>query len=256
MNCIQKNNNNSGGGEKNKMNGTTEDEDDIDDAELARMMAFQEEEEETANTETAAVEGGNNNNIDYDDPNIAYIGNNNNNDDEGDDIPNNNHPPHPNNNNNNNNPAAIALRQRQALQNQHHLNQLEAFNNQPYLTRQLIKLFRPLCHYTPLSLITATLLFHHTIRTRQQFYLTVVYIQSSKLSYIVFGNAIIACAVSIFTIITRMFLDGGLRMNERDAIGENIRWDVTETCLALTIFRSELDVVTAVMFLGLVVMKW
>ena len=216
------------------------------------MMAFQEEEEETATTETAAVEGGNNNNIDYDDPNIAYIGNNND-DDEGDDVPNNNNPPP---NNNNNNPAAIALRQRQALQNQHHLNQLEAFNNQPYLTRQLIKLFRPLCHYTPLSLITATLLFHHTIRTRQQFYLTVVYIQSSKLSYIVFGNAVIACAVSIFTIITRMFLDGGLRMNERDAIGENIRWDVTETCLALTIFRSELDVVTAVMFLGLVVMKW
>jgi hypothetical protein len=244
---AEKNNNNKsgGGGEKN-------DDDDIDDAELARMMAFQEEEEET--TQTAAVdEGDNNNNIDYDDPNIAYIGNNND-DDEGDDIPNNN--PHPPNNNNNNNPAAIALRQRQALQNQHHLNQIEAFNNQPYITRQLIKLFRPLCRYTPLSLLIATLLFHHTMRTRQQFYLTVIYIQSSKLSYIIYGNAIIACAVSTFTIVTQLFLDGGLRLNERDAIGENIRWDVTETCLALTIFRSELDVVTAVMFLGLVVMKW
>ena len=251
---AEKNNNKSGGGEKN--------DDDIDDAELARMMAFQEEEqleeeEEEATTQTAAAavaveEGDNNNNIDYDDPNIAYIGNNND-DDEGDDVTNNNpHPP----NNNNNNPAAIALRQRQALQNQHHRNQIEAFNNQPYITRQLIKLFRPLCRYTPLSLLIAILLFHHTMRTRQQFYLTVIYIQSSKLSYIIFGNAIIACAVSIFTIVTQLFLDGGLRMNERDAIGENIRWDVTETCLALTIFRSELDVVTAVMFLGLVVMKW
>ena len=231
-----------------KKNGTTDD--DIDDAELARMMAFQEEEEETTQTAAAAVEEGDNNNIDND-PNIAYVGNNNN-DDEGDDVPN-NHPPHPNNNNN---PAAIALRQRQALQNQHHRNQIEAFNNQPYITRQLIKLIRPLCRYTPLSLLTAIALFHHTIRTRQQFYLTVIYIQSSKLSYIIFGNAIIACAVSIFTLLTQLFLDGGLRLNERDAIGENIRWDVTETCLALTIFRSELDVVTAVMFLGLVVMKW
>jgi hypothetical protein len=246
---AEKNNNNKsgggGGGEKN--------DDEIDDAELARMMAFQEEEEETTRTATAAVDEGddNNYNIDYDDPNIAYIGNNND-DDEGDDIPNNNpHPP-----NNNNNPAAIALRQRQALQNQHHLNQIEAFNNQPYITRQLIKLFRPLCRYTPLSLLIAIALFHHTMRTRQQFYLTVIYIQSSKLSYIIYGNAIIACAVSTFTIVTQLFLDGGLRLNERDAIGENIRWDVTETCLALTIFRSELDVVTAVMFLGLVVMKW
>ena len=66
----------------------------------------------------------------------------------------------------------------------------------------------------------------------------------------------IALAVSSFGFITRLFLDGGLRPNERDAIGEHIRWDVTETCLALTIFRSELDVVTAIMFLGLVILKW
>lgn len=69
------------------------------------------------------------------------------------------------------------------------------------------------------------------------------------------GNAIIALAVSSFSLTTSLFLEGGLRHNERDAISEHIRWDVTETCLALTIFRSELDISTAVMFLGLVVLK-
>ena len=70
------------------------------------------------------------------------------------------------------------------------------------------------------------------------------------------GNALIALAVSAFSLLTRLFLAGGLRPNERESIGEHIRWDVTETCLALTIFRSELDVATAVQFLGLVLLKW
>ena len=104
--------------------------------------------------------------------------------------------------------------------------------------------------------MAAVLLVHHTLRTRQQFYLALVYLQSSKLAYILLGNSIIAMGVSTFTLVTKIFLDGGLRPNERDSIGEHIRWDVTETCLALTIFRSELDVVTAIEFLGLVILKW
>jgi hypothetical protein len=231
------------------------------DSELARMMmAIQEEEQQQQEEDTAAAwasssenvvdtRGQNfeeaNNNIEFD-PNIAYIGLQ-------DDIPN---ADAADDDALHNNPAAIALRQRQALQNQRRADQINAFNNQPFFTRLIMKIFRPLCRYTPLSIIGALALLHHTLRTRQQFYLALVYVQSSKLSYIVFGNAIIALAVSTFSFVTRVFLDGGLRPNERDAIGDNIRWDVTETCLALTIFRSELDVVTAVMFLGLVVMKW
>ena len=110
--------------------------------------------------------------------------------------------------------------------------------------------------YSTWSFLSAALLIFHTMRTRQQFYLTVLYLQSSKLSYIVLGNAVIATGVSTFGFVTALFLDGGLRANERDAIGEHIRWDVTETCLALTIFRSEMDVGTAVRFLWLVVLKW
>ena len=239
--------------EKNYNEKEEAEEDMDDDSALARMMAIQEEEQQEEEEENVVAEGQNNEHdeiIEFD-PNIAIIGNND------DDFQENDFLGADNNvNAAANNPAAIALRQRQALQNQRRQDQLNALNNQPFLTRQLLKFLRPLCRYTPLSILAALLLLHHTLRTRQQFYLAVVYVQSSKLSYIIFGNAIIALAVSTFSLITKLFLDGGLRPNERDAIGENIRWDVTETCLALTIFRSELDVVTAVLFLGLVVVKW
>ena len=209
---------------------------DDDDAALAHMMAFQEEQDE--DTTTTA------------DPNVALLpGDNNNEQQEEDDEE---EVPHPNLNN----PAAVALRNRQALQNAARQNAINNFQNQPYLIRKLNNTLRPILRYTPLSIIAAVLLIHHTLRTRQQFYLALVYLQSSKLAYILLGNAIIALAVSTFTLMTKIFLDGGLRPNERDSIGEHIRWDVTETCLALTIFRSELDVVTAIEFLGLVILKW
>lgn len=239
-----------------KKNNEKEEEDIDIDSELARMMAIQEEEQQQQQEEQNVSEvGQDEHDIEFD-PNIAIIGN------IDDDFQYDNDLIAVADDNNDNaaaaanNPAAIALRQRQALQNQRRQDQLNALANQPFLTRQLLKILRPLCRYTPLSILAALLLLHHTLRTRQQFYLAVVYIQSSKLSYIIFGNAIIAMAVSTFSLVTKLFLDGGLRPNERDAIGENIRWDVTETCLALTIFRSELDVVTAVLFLGLVVVKW
>ncbi|KAL3788540.1 hypothetical protein ACHAW5_009386 [Stephanodiscus triporus] len=114
---------------------------------------------------------------------------------------------------------------------------------------------RPFLRYCPMSMIAAVLLIVRTLRTRRQFYIAMTYLQTSKLSYVVLGNAVIAFSVGLFGAVTSLFLDGGLRPNERDSIGENIRWDVTETCLALTIFRSELDVFTAVEFLVLVVMK-
>ena len=212
-------------------------EEDDDDAALAHMMAFQEEQDEE---DTTTV-----------DPNVALLPGDENNNEQQQQEDEEEVVPHPNLNN----PAAVALRNRQALQNAARQNAINNFQNQPYLIRKLNNTLRPILRYTPLSIIAAVLLIHHTLRTRQQFYLALVYLQSSKLAYILLGNAIIALAVSTFTLMTKIFL-GGLRPNERDSIGEHIRWDVTETCLALTIFRSELDVVTAIEFLGLVILKW
>eukprot|EP00584_Thalassiosira_punctigera_P014900 CAMPEP_0172555186 /NCGR_PEP_ID=MMETSP1067-20121228/58287_1 /TAXON_ID=265564 ORGANISM="Thalassiosira punctigera, Strain Tpunct2005C2" /NCGR_SAMPLE_ID=MMETSP1067 /ASSEMBLY_ACC=CAM_ASM_000444 /LENGTH=880 /DNA_ID=CAMNT_0013343699 /DNA_START=66 /DNA_END=2708 /DNA_ORIENTATION=+ len=234
----------------NRKDGGGKKEEEDDDAALARMMAFQEEEEDATATATAgAVALGNDAGLD---PNVAFLGDpggagggdDDGNEDDADAV-------HPNLNN----PAAVALRQRQALQNAARLNPDAALQGQPYLVRKLFSFLRGSLGYTRLSLLAAFLLVHHTLRTRQQFYLALTYLQSSKLAYILLGNAVIALAVSAFSLLTRMFLDGGLRPNERDSIGEHIRWDVTETCLALTIFRSELDVLTAIEFLGLVIMK-
>eukprot|EP00984_Skeletonema_dohrnii_P033201 scaffold28937_cov67-Skeletonema_dohrnii-CCMP3373.AAC.1 len=100
-------------------------------------MAIQEEEQQEE--EENGAEG---HDIDFD-PNIAYLGDNND-DFQDDDIL------AAANNNDEvaaaaaNNPAAIALRQRQALQNQRRQDQINALNNQPFLTRQLLKFLRPL----------------------------------------------------------------------------------------------------------------
>lgn len=223
------------------------DDDDDDDHALAQMMALQEEQQDddgitdrATNVNVDDNDAANNppvrpfNNlilaIQQYDAEQAARNNNNNNDDNGfegedEDHPMNNIPPLPHN------------QQRHSI------------------LHTLFSIFRPSLRYIPLSFLSAFLLIHHTLRTRQQFYLAMTYLSTSKLSYIILGNAIIAFYVKVFTLVTQLFLEGGLRPNERDSIGEQMRWDVTETCLALTMFRSELDVGTAIKFLTLVVMK-
>ncbi|KAL7510032.1 hypothetical protein ACHAXN_007799 [Cyclotella atomus] len=212
------------------------DDEDTSEAALEAMMAFQEQQEQQAvdhhdHDDEASMQD--------DDPNIVFLLQQ---DDE--------HQPdeyQPVQEDPNNNPAAVALRAR--------LAQTRQLNNNNRTNKSLYARLANLFSYSTWSFLSAALLIFHTMRTRQQFYLTVLYLQSSKLSYIVLGNAVIAMGVSTFGFVTAVFLDGGLRVNERDAIGEHIRWDVTETCLALTIFRSEMDVGTAVRFLWLVVLK-
>lgn len=234
-------------------------EDDDDAAALARMMAFQEEQEPgaaAAETTDASDAAHGAPETDADgaafDPNVAFLGDAPGGGGDANDDAHDAAAVHPNHNN----PAAVALRRRQALQDAARRDPDAALRDRPYVVRQLLRILRPSLRYTPLSLAAATLLLLRTLRTRQQFYLALAYLQSSKLAYILLGNTVIALAVSAFALLTRLFLDGGLRPNERDSIGEHIRWDVTETCLALTIFRSELDVLTAIEFLALVILKW
>lgn len=222
-------------------------------------MAFQEEqqlEEEGGDLENNGNDNNNGNDglidvVDDDaqnDPNVAFLGDDDddNEAEEGDRdnvlMPL-NHPNH-------NHPAALALRRRQAAAAAANNNYygIDINHAARYKFPNLSTLLRPLLRYVPLSMLAALALLHHTFRTRQQFYIVMTYLQTSKLSYVILGNAIIAATVGLFGTITSLFLDGGLRPNERDSIGESIRWDVTETCLALTIFRSELDVGTAVQF--------
>ena len=108
--------------------------------------------------------------------------------------------------------------------------------------------------YIKTSFGAALAMIWYAMRTRQQFYLACVYLQSSKWAYVVFGNCLVAFSISLFNFMTRFFLNG-LRLPEAEGLGDYFRWNVTETCLALTMFRSELTIQTAILFLLLVVAK-
>jgi E3 ubiquitin-protein ligase synoviolin len=117
---------------------------------------------------------------------------------------------------------------------------------------------KPLSHglsYVPTSFALAIGLFYYAMRTRQQFYLAVVYLCSSKLSLAVLGNACIAFAVGAFEAIVSLFLEGGMRLQEAEGLQDFFRWNVTETCLALTMFRSEINIQTTIEFLVLIWIK-
>jgi len=109
--------------------------------------------------------------------------------------------------------------------------------------------------YTPLSLLMALILLWHTFRSRQgQFYAAVLYLSSSKLSYVILGNALVALSISFFYFVIHIFLNG-LRSTEREMIVEGVRWSMTETCLALTMFREEVSINMVGMFLSLTIAK-
>lgn len=108
--------------------------------------------------------------------------------------------------------------------------------------------------YVSTSFIVAFAMIFYALRTQQQWYLTVVYLSSSKWAYIVFGNAFVATLITIFSIFTNFFLDG-LRLHEAEGLSDFFRWNITETCIALTIFRADLTVQTGILFLILVLQK-
>jgi len=108
--------------------------------------------------------------------------------------------------------------------------------------------------YTTASFGAAFGLVWYALRTRQQWYLALVFLASSKYSYIILGNAIVAFCVRIFYSFTNTFL-GGLRLVEAEGLGDFFRWNITEMCLALTMFRAELTVESGILFLFLVLGK-
>ena len=108
--------------------------------------------------------------------------------------------------------------------------------------------------YTTTSFLLAAGTLWYALRTREQWYLALVFLASSKVAYCVLGNALIAAAVWMFDVVVRLFL-GGLRVLEAEGLQDFFRWNVTETCLALTMFRAELTVSVAVQFLALILVK-
>lgn len=111
-----------------------------------------------------------------------------------------------------------------------------------------------LFRYRPASVAAFFGLIWYALRTRQQYYLAVVYLCRSKWSYIVIGNAILASTLTIFDATVQLFLRG-LRGSEAEGLSDFFRWNVTETCLALTMFRHELTLGRSLQFVALIALK-
>jgi len=103
-------------------------------------------------------------------------------------------------------------------------------------------------HYTSISITSTILHILYVLRTRKQIYLALMYLTTSRISYILIGNAIITTMVSFYHYTIQYFL-GGLRLIESETIVENVRWNITESIFALTMFRQEVSVKMMGMFL-------
>ena len=90
--------------------------------------------------------------------------------------------------------------------------------------------------------------------TREQFYPTVVYLVTSKLCVLALGNQVIVLTLLAGRSAKAVFL-GSLREAEVELLHENARYAVTETCLALTVFREELTTRVFALFTALLFAK-
>lgn len=139
-----------------------------------------------------------------------------------------------------------------ALREQQEQTLLEQ-GNQP--TNGNTTLYHTFCfHYYKLSLLAALVLIHHAMRTRVQIYLAVRYLNSSKLSYAILGNAFIVIVIKAFHLIVWLFL-GELRQTDMESINDSIRWDAFEIGIDLIVFGSEVGLRAAALFVLLVVAK-
>uniref|UniRef100_A0AAV1TSB6 RING-type E3 ubiquitin transferase n=1 Tax=Peronospora matthiolae TaxID=2874970 RepID=A0AAV1TSB6_9STRA len=108
--------------------------------------------------------------------------------------------------------------------------------------------------YSSASLAACVGLLCYTYATREHFYPSVIYLVTSKVSVLVLSNAALVLT-TLFGRLVQSFFLGALREVEVELLHENVRYAVTETCLALTIFRDEISFHVMALFTALVFLK-
>mmetsp|Transcript_75348 Transcript_75348/g.214284 ORF Transcript_75348/g.214284 Transcript_75348/m.214284 type:complete len:329 (-) Transcript_75348:68-1054(-) len=108
--------------------------------------------------------------------------------------------------------------------------------------------------YAGVSTLCAISTVAYALHTRQQFYPTVVFLVTSKFSIVVLGNFALVLTLLLGRIVKYLFL-GALRDVEVEILYDNARYAITETCLALTIFREELSIRVFALFTALLFSK-
>jgi E3 ubiquitin-protein ligase synoviolin len=108
--------------------------------------------------------------------------------------------------------------------------------------------------YFNLSFITLLSLVYYAYYTQKQFYPTILFLVSSKLSYVVAGNMVLASALVVARIFKNIYF-GQLRDVEIELLIEKGKYIFIETCFALTIFRNELSTPVIGLFSVLIFIK-
>jgi len=103
------------------------------------------------------------------------------------------------------------------------------------------------------SAVTASTI-AYAFYTRIQFYPAVVFLAVSKWSVLILGNFALMLTVAFGRFVKFLFL-GTLREAEMMQLMEDSKYAITETCLALTIFREELSVRVIALFTTLLFIK-
>jgi E3 ubiquitin-protein ligase synoviolin len=105
--------------------------------------------------------------------------------------------------------------------------------------------------YSVLSVFT---LCYYAYYIHRQFYPTILFLSSSKLSLIVAGNIVLAHFIFVARILKKVFF-GELRDAEVEVLSDRATYTITETCLALSIFRNELSSLIFALFGALIFIK-
>jgi E3 ubiquitin-protein ligase synoviolin len=109
-------------------------------------------------------------------------------------------------------------------------------------------------HYFLLSSLLMFSMVIYACITREQFYPIILLLVTSKVSFLLISNMIFALTLLIGQITIKLFF-GTLRDVEIEQIIERAKYSITETCLALTIFRNDLSPPIFAFFLLLLFLK-
>jgi E3 ubiquitin-protein ligase synoviolin len=95
---------------------------------------------------------------------------------------------------------------------------------------------------------------YYAIYTHQQFYPVVLFLVTSKVSFVFGGNMCLAILLVVARVFKTIFFSN-LREAEIEMLVEKSKYFITETCLALTIFRNELTLPVMTLFTTLIFVK-
>ncbi|KAJ1636549.1 hypothetical protein T492DRAFT_563606, partial [Pavlovales sp. CCMP2436] len=108
--------------------------------------------------------------------------------------------------------------------------------------------------YAALSTLACVGVVGLAFRKKGQYYPAMLHLQASKLSFVVLCNMALMLGIALGRLVTAVFL-GSLRLIEVEHLYDRSWYAVTETCLAMTIFREEFNSRFMLLFSGLLLLK-